>query len=189
VPRNFKCTSRHFINFINFFGNEQGFDKILELLENAESSENVDIMVLINLSILISLPAIVYHKTFVQEYGDRIIKAIKARLLGSQDKSIRDIDKEKVGVLYGTISGMQRRFMEREDSQRELEIFKLEMCKKYLKSDLLEPRITAIRELNSIIDNNKSYSLTKALTLDFIINWMTENNVINTIWDVRRTHQ
>ena len=63
------------------------------------------------------------------------------------------------------------------------------MCKKYLKSELLEPRITAIRELNLIIDNNKSWSVTKALPLDFIINWMTENNVINVIWDVRRTHQ
>ena len=86
------------------------------MLEKAESSENVDIKVLINLSILISLPAIVYHKTFIQEYGERITKAIKASLLGSQDKSIRDIDKGKVSVLYDTISGMQRRVMNREDS-------------------------------------------------------------------------
>ena len=82
------------MNFINFFGNEGGFAEILDVLENGEMNENLNIQVMGNLATLISLPANIYHKTFMDEFGARICNAIKARLLGASDKSIRDVRKE-----------------------------------------------------------------------------------------------
>ena len=169
VPRNFKCTSRHFMHYINYFGNEQGFEKILDVLENAEMDDSINMQVLVNMAILITLPAIVYHKSFMDEFGARIIKAIKDRLLGASDKYIRAIRREQVEVLFTTIRSMQQRIMDKTTSQREMDIFKLEMSLKYLNSELLEPRIQGIRELNAIIDANRSWSSSKTLSVDTLI--------------------
>ena len=122
-------------------GNEKCFETILDLLENAKLDDAINIAVLINLASLICFPAVVYHKGFVDDFGARIITATKARLLGSQDKSIRNIKKDQFEDLYKAISGMQLRIMEKGKALKELEIFKLEMCKQYLNSEFLDPRI------------------------------------------------
>ena len=81
------------------------------------------------------------------------------------------------------------RIMEKEVCMKDQEIFKLDMGKKQMNSELLEPRINGIRELNQVIENNKSWSMTKTLSVAFLVQWMTENNVFNIIWDPRKTHQ
>ena len=53
-----------------------------------------------------------------------------------------------VETLFKVLSGMEMRIVEKEIALKELEVFKLEMCKKYMNSELLEPRINGIRELN-----------------------------------------
>ena len=114
---------------------------IIDLLEDAEASEVLHMQTLMNFSILMSLPAVTYHKVFMSEFGTRITQAIKARLMGASDKNVRDIKKDKVEILYKVIGTMQLRTMERNESSKNLEIFKLDMCKKYLASENLEPRI------------------------------------------------
>ena len=42
----------------------------------------------------VALPANLYHKAFMDEFAARICKSIKDRLIGSSDKSIRDVRKE-----------------------------------------------------------------------------------------------
>ena len=107
-----------------------------------------------NLATLISLPANIYHKKFMDEFGARICNAIKARLLGASDKSIRDVRKEHIDTILKAVGSVQARIMEKEASAKELEIFKLEMSKKCLESEFLERRIQGIRDLNQIIKNN-----------------------------------
>ena len=82
------------MHFINYFGHEGGFTDILDVLENGKMDENLNIQVMGNLATLISLPANIYHKAFMDEFGLRIANSIKARLLGSPDKSLRDVRKE-----------------------------------------------------------------------------------------------
>ena len=94
VPRSFQCTSEQFMHIINYFGHEGGFEEIIDILENGEMDETLNIQVMGNLATLISLPANIYHRTFMDEFGARISNAIKARLLGASDKSIRDVRKE-----------------------------------------------------------------------------------------------
>jgi hypothetical protein len=49
-----------------------------------------------NLATLISLPANIYHREVMNDFGARIVESIKARLLGASDKSIRDVRKEQI---------------------------------------------------------------------------------------------
>ena len=82
------------MNFINYFGNEKGFELILDVLENGKMDETLNIQVMGNLATLISLPANIFHKSFMDDFGARICSSIKARLIGASDKSIRDVRKE-----------------------------------------------------------------------------------------------
>ena len=77
--------------------------------------------------------------------------------------------------------------MEKEASAKELEIFKLEMCKKCLESEFLERRIQGIRDLNTIIKNNTIFNH-KQFEATFLVQWMTEHNIFDIIWVSKRTH-
>ena len=173
---------------MNDFGNDGCFELLVQLLESEEFCKDINVKALMCISILISLPAVTYHKTFMEEYGGRINQAIKARLIGIQDKHVRDIKKAHVETLYKSLAALQLRTMEKAVSLKDLEIFKLNMCKKYLRSENLEPRIQGMRELKDIIDNNQSWSPNKQLTFQFLVEWMAENNVFELLWG-KRTHQ
>ena len=173
---------------MNYFGNEKCFELILDLLENAELNDEMTIQVLVNLAALICGPAVAYHKSYMEEFGARIIAATKQRLLGKQDKSIRNIKNEQFEELYKAISGMQLRISEKSIAMQELEIFKLEMCKQYLNSEFLDPRIKGIRNLNQIIANNNTWSTDKQLTHKQIAEWIVENKVLDIIWVSSKTH-
>ena len=175
------------MHFINYFGNEGGFEKIIEVLENGEMNDELNIQVMGNLATLIALPANIYHKAFMEEFGARIANSIKARLLGSSDKTLRDVRKEQIDTILKAIGGVQARIMDKEASTKELEIFKLEMCKKCLESEFLERRIQGIRDLNTIIKNNTVFN-SKQFEASFLVEWMTTHNVFNIIWVARRTH-
>lgn len=96
VPRIFKCISGQFLHYMNMFGNAQGFEMVIDVLENAKLSENggLTISVMGCLAQIVTLPSSVLHKNFIKEYGVRIQNAIRARLLSASDKSLRDVRKD-----------------------------------------------------------------------------------------------
>jgi hypothetical protein len=67
---------------------------VLDVLEKAEMNETLNIQVMGGIATQISLPANLYHKTFMDEFAARICNSIKTRLIGASDKSIRDVRKE-----------------------------------------------------------------------------------------------
>ena len=81
------------------------------------------------------------------------------------------------------------RSMDKINALKELELFRLELAKKFLNTEFLEVRIQGIRELNSIVEGNKAKDSNRILTVEFIVTWMIENDVFDTIWDARKTHQ
>ena len=94
------------MNFMNYFGNEKGFEMILDVLENAKMDDTLNIQVMGNLATLIALPANIYHRTFMDDYGARIVNSIKARLLGATDKSIRDVRKEQIDTILKAVGSI-----------------------------------------------------------------------------------
>ena len=65
VPRQFKCISRKYMQFMNFFGNLGYFDYVLELLETAEISDELTFRILVDFALIVSKPSVTYHRQFV----------------------------------------------------------------------------------------------------------------------------
>ena len=53
------------MNMMNYFGNQGGFDLLIEVLEKAEMDDTLTIQVMGALATQISLPANLYHKEFM----------------------------------------------------------------------------------------------------------------------------
>jgi len=83
----------------------------------------------------------VYHKWFVGEYGVRIKEAITKRLLTTSDVSLRDVRKEQMEAVIKSVENISKRFLAKEDREKQIEVIKLELCNKCLKSTYLERRI------------------------------------------------
>lgn len=80
--------------------------------------------------------------------------------------------------------------MEKSEAKQEVEKLKLEICKKCLASDVLERRILGIKELNSIIKSVQTITGTfqRVLTIENLIEWMSEHGVFDILWDTKKTH-
>ena len=62
------------MNLMNFFGNEGGIELVLDILENGTMDDTLNIHVMGSLATLISLPANIYHKLVMEDFGARIVK-------------------------------------------------------------------------------------------------------------------
>ena len=75
------------------FGNKGGFDLLLDVLENEELEKNGLTLTSAGYMItLMSMPAKLWHRDFINEYGERFCKAIEKRFLRTNDEKIRDVD-------------------------------------------------------------------------------------------------
>lgn len=137
---------------------------------------------------ILTLPFPVYHKTFIDQNGATIASAIKDRLLMTSDQSLRDVRKEQVDAIIKSVDNISRRFLVRDEREKQSEVLRLELCNKSLRSNFLERRITGIKDLNTLIKNNTMYASSKTFTTEFLIDWMVQNDVFAAIWDHRRTH-
>jgi len=87
------------------------------------------------------------------------------------------------------MQSINTRVTDKDAAKIEAEKLKLEITKKCLASELLERRILGIKELNNVIKSTLlAYGASKVFTLEWLINWMTENGVFQIIWDDRKTH-
>ena len=63
------------------------------------------------------------------------------------------------------------------------------MCKKGLKSELLDRRIQGMKELNNLIKKASPLGINSdSEKFNFLVNWMTDNGVFDIIWNPRHTH-
>lgn len=91
-------------------------------------------------------------------------------------------------AIIKSVDQISKRFYTKEEREKQAEVLKLELANKCLKSTYLERRIQGIRDLNQVIKNNTLYMSSKTFTTEFLIDWMTSNEVFKTIWDNRKTH-
>ena len=77
VPRPKKCSSKEYIRHINYFCHQGGLDTILDIIEKTEITDQTDgynLCVMAILMSLISLPAQIFHKSVISEYGPKLIE-------------------------------------------------------------------------------------------------------------------
>lgn len=185
VPRINACISRVFIKMMNYFGNQGGFDMLLDVLENGEVNENLTLSTITYIATLFSMPFKLWHKTQIERIGNRVVEAAKRQFLLSQDKSIRGIDSGIINQVTSAVGNINCRLMDRSSSRKSIEIFKLELIKKLLTTDLLENRIQGIKDLGHYIQEGSNAEGWEA---EFLMQWMTENGLFSAIWDPRQTH-
>ena len=70
------------MKFMNFFGNQGFFDQIIEIIENGEIDDNLTFRMLVDFALIVAKPSVTYHRKFVEDFGKRIVDAIRKRLEG-----------------------------------------------------------------------------------------------------------
>lgn len=95
--------------------------------------------------------------------------------------------KDQIDAILKSVENVSRRFLSKEEREKQSEVLKLEMCNKNLNSEFLERRINAIKDLNSVLWKNTVQS-SKSFSTEFLIDWMMQQNVFTTIWDSKKTH-
>lgn len=116
VPRPRKCTSREYMRHINLFCHAGGLDAILAIIESCEPSEaagGFNLSVLAILLSLISLPAMVYHKSVIAEYAPRLIAASKERLLSAPDRALRDVRRQHIEAIVKAVDNLSMRLLDK----------------------------------------------------------------------------
>jgi ubiquitin carboxyl-terminal hydrolase 34 len=105
------------------------------------------------------------------------------------------VRKEQMEAVIKAIENISKRFLTKEEREKKIEVLKLELINKCLKSTYLERRIQGIRDLNTLVKKittpQYSYNMkteSKAFTADFLIDWMREHQVFQNMWDPRKTH-
>ena len=189
VPRPNKCTSSKYMKFMNFFGNQGFFEHLLEIIESGEIDENLNFRILVDFALIVAKPSVTYHRKFVEDFGKRIVDAIRKRLEGVQPAQMRDINQKLVGDVFSAYETMLKRIVSKGVATQEAESFKLALCVKLMKSELLEARINGIKNFNDILEKNRSYSSNKTLSVEFLVDWINKNGVLDVILDPKRTHQ
>jgi len=169
VPRIRKCTSSLFIRLINFFGNAGGFELVLSILNKEEGEAgSVDLNLLGIIVASLSSPYQIYHKEFITELGPQFVDICVKRLRSAPEKSLRDVRRERIDSIIKSVDNFQRRVCPKEDREKQTEVLRLEVALMCLKSSFLERRIQGIRDLNTIIKNNRMYSQ-KSFTAQYLI--------------------
>ena len=62
---------------MNDFGNNGGFDNILNILENVKAGKDIDVDSFCYLSTMISMPISLWHRDWIEEYAERFANAIR----------------------------------------------------------------------------------------------------------------
>ena len=210
VPRLRKCISRLFLRLMNIFGNAGGFDVVLQALnrceglpdaqENNEEStvpaevaatgfitNKMDINLLSIIVTALSSPYQMYHKDFITEYGPKFVDVCTRALREAPEKSLRDMRRERIESIIKGIDNFQRRVISKDEREKMTEVIKLEVALMCLKSSFLERRIQGIRDLNSVIRNNRMFN-SKTFPAKYLIEWMEQKGVYTQIFDTRKTH-
>jgi ubiquitin carboxyl-terminal hydrolase 34 len=193
VPRVRRCSSL-LMRIINMFGNEGGLDLVLDCLRQDLSAPPKFEGLPINLNILgilvstISYPYSIYHREFITEYAPKFVDLSVHLLRNAPDKSLRDVRRERIESIIKSIDNFQRRLVTVEEREKQTEVLKLEVALMCLKSSFLERKIQGIKDLNTVILNNRMFSF-KSISAAYLIEWLEQNGVYSVVFEAKHTHR
>ena len=136
---------------MNDFGNNGGFDNILNILENVKAGKDIDVDSFCYLSTMISMPISLWHRDWIEEYAERFANAIRQQLLNLDDQSMRANDKNAYNQVFNCLNFINIRCKTPQQASEMKEVLSLSLCKRCLKSEFLDLRIKGMKELNSVI--------------------------------------
>jgi len=125
--------SSEYIRLINIFCEHGGLQKILDTLETSEVTEKANgfnLSILAILLSLVSLPAQIYHRDVLAEFGPRLITAGKSRLLSIPDRALRDVRREAIEAILKAVDTLNKG----NDKEKDSEVLRLQVAHLCLKS-------------------------------------------------------
>jgi hypothetical protein len=174
---------------MNNFGNNGGFAAILDTFANEKADAAVLTLTMMMYMVrMISMPIKLFHKDWINEFGVPIAKAIMNQLMTAPDKVLRAVSYDNISQLQISINGINNRVMEKDQAKKAQQHMRLEMCKRFMTSELLDRRILGIKELNTIIRNTTMNNSSLVFSLEELIGWCKEHGVFDILWDPRKTH-
>jgi hypothetical protein len=83
------CKSTVLCSVINTFGESKGFDRMIAAIERSDTS----LEVIHDFVVFLSGAVDVYHKSFVDQYFEKLSTAIELKLLSAKEDQLRKFDK------------------------------------------------------------------------------------------------
>lgn len=79
---------------MNCFGNEGGFDAIMNVLENVPAGEEISLSSVCYMSTMLTMPIHLWHKDWLSEHAEKAAIAVRKQLYEANDKVHRSLDKD-----------------------------------------------------------------------------------------------
>lgn len=100
VPRPSTCLSEKFLEMMNLFGNEGGFDMLIEVLQNVQPGEAITMDSICYISSMFSMSVSLWHKEWISEYAPVFVAAVRGQFENSNDQILRTMNEDayKQGV-------------------------------------------------------------------------------------------
>ena len=103
------------------------------------------------------------------------------------------MNRDTLENIIKSIEHISKRICYGEEKDRKIEILKLDLALKGLKSSYLDMRINGLRDLSSIIKQTKNmngiFAQFKKFKVKDIVVWIKENNVFEELMESKKTHQ
>ena len=171
------------MKFMNFFGNQGSFDHILEILETAEITEELTFKILVHLFLVIAKPSVTYHKQFVEDFGQRIVTAIRKHLEGVKTAQMIDVDKIFLTDILFAYGDMLKLTGSKEQEAQETQRLQLALCLKLMQSESLDAKKNGISTLNDALGEIIAQKDDKSNSGAFVVDWINENKVLDIMLD------
>jgi len=142
------CQSSVLVTLLTKFGQSQGFEKIIQLCNNKDSSmEHIA-----DLIVCISGCTNMYHKSFIDSYFVRLSKAVETKILTSSEAILRTLDKPSMDSIEKLLWGaLMKRIWDTATHQRETTLINTNVAVCFVKQNLMAQRINGAGTLNKIL--------------------------------------
>ena len=113
VPRVNICLSSRFISYMNRFGNNGGFNALLDTLTNGVIDEHLTLTLMGYMITMISMPSKLFHKDWMAEYATKFTEAMKNQLINAPDNILKNVTAGNVNQTQVSIKQINSRVMDK----------------------------------------------------------------------------
>ncbi|ETO31823.1 hypothetical protein RFI_05294, partial [Reticulomyxa filosa] len=176
--------SFHVVAALNEFGHAGGFEMLLERLDNHKPNMPVKTMRLILTALAKSVKALTRrtYQTFILPLHDRVWKTLESMT----DVELRDLKKEILTRIVQSMEELLRREKTEEEVAQITETFQLAMALRRLTSQTIERRVNGVQHIAWVCVHARrahpSSSSLKFITVEFLLKWIEENKLLETLF-------
>ena len=182
LPRQRGCVAEKFINLMNTFGTEGGFDEIRKTLrrgtpnereEDSEPTRDISapgparasnrkpdgkpkpsLLAICHLALMISMPLKLFHYDYLEEFAAEFVACVLAHVESASTAEVKSLEPHNIDELLSSIIAVTYMSSdEKGDAMAESQEIKLKVLKKCLTVDNIAIKNHVVNELSRILSN------------------------------------